>query len=172
MYPVNPVNPVKRWIFKALMLTGGPSRLDSNPVNPVTNADACRCGGGGLTGLLSWLTGLAERYPVTFAGDAAHQIANGASRTVAVMARVLGVPGSGFTRGGTGSPRSRRGRCRAATADPHDPRQFARDLRGTARHAELRAREEGHGRKRMRAGGLVGVSRRCGRVVITRRAER
>jgi len=93
---------------------------------------------------------------------------------VAVMARVLGVSGSGFHAWRHRRPSSHAVADAALLKRIRTIHANSRETYGAPRvHAELRARGEGHGRKRvarlMRAAGLVGASRRGGAAVTTRR---
>ena len=93
---------------------------------------------------------------------------------IAVMARVLGVSESGF-HAWRRRPTSAHARADAALLKRvRTVHASSRDLYGAPRvHAELRARGEKHGRKRiarlMRQAGLVGASRRRTGVTTTRR---
>ncbi len=100
----------------------------------------------------------------------AHQ----AAFPIAVMARVLGVSEAGFHAWRHRQPSARAIADVALLKRIRTIHASSRETYGAPRvHAELRARGEKHGRKRiarlMRAGGLVGASRRGGRVVTTRR---
>ena len=93
---------------------------------------------------------------------------------VAVMARVLGVSESGFHAWRHRRPSSHAVADAALLKRIRTIHANSRETYGAPRvHAELRARGEGHGRKRiarlMRAAGLVGASRRGGATVTTRR---
>ena len=93
---------------------------------------------------------------------------------IAVMARVLGVSESGF-HAWRRRPTSAHARADAALLKRvRTVHASSRDIYGAPRvHAELRARGEKHGRKRiarlMRQAGLVGASRRRTGVTTTRR---
>ena len=93
---------------------------------------------------------------------------------IAVMARVLGVSESGF-HAWRRRPTSAHARADAALLKRvRTVHASSRDIYGAPRvHAELRARGEKHGRKRiarlMRQAGLVGASRRRTGVATTRR---
>jgi len=93
---------------------------------------------------------------------------------VAVMARVLGVSGSGFHAWRGRQPSAHTLADAALLKRIRTIHANSRGTYGAPRvHAELRAGEEKYGRKRiarlMRAAGLAGASRRGGTVVTTRR---
>ena len=93
---------------------------------------------------------------------------------VTVMARVLGVSESGFHAWRHRQPSAHAIADAALLKRIRTIHASSRETCGAPRvHAELRAGGEKHGRKRiarlMRAGGLVGASRRGGTVVTTRR---
>ena len=93
---------------------------------------------------------------------------------VVVMARVLGVSESGFHAWRNRHPSAHTVADAALLKRIRTVHASSRETYGAPRiHAELRARGEKHGRKRiarlMRAAGLAGASRRGGSVVTTRR---
>jgi len=101
--------------------------------------------------------------------------ANQAVFPVALMARVLGVSESGFHAWRRRAPSARAVADAVLLKRVRTIHASSRETYGAPRvHAELRAEEERHGRKRiarlMRAAGLVGASRRrTGGVTTTRR---
>jgi len=93
---------------------------------------------------------------------------------VAVMARVLGVSESGFHAWRHRQPSAHAVADAALLKRIRTVHASSRETYGAPRiHAELRARGEKHGRKRiarlMRAAGLIGACRRGGTAVTTRR---
>ncbi len=100
--------------------------------------------------------------------------ANQADFPIAVMARVLGVSGSGYHAWRQRVPSARAQADAVLLTSIRTIHIGPRQTYGAPRvHAELCARGKRHGRKRiarlMRAAGLVGASRRRGDVVTTRR---
>lgn len=100
--------------------------------------------------------------------------ANQASFPIALMARVLGVSKSGYYAWRHRPPSARAVADAALLKRVRTVHAASRQTYGAPRvHAELRARGERHGRKRvarlMRAAGLVGASHRRGGPVTTRR---
>src|SRR5258708_3428515 len=93
---------------------------------------------------------------------------------IATMARVLGVSKAGYYAWLRRSPSARAVADRVLIKRIRTIHVTSHETYGVPRiHAEVRAVGEKHGRKRiarlMRAGGIVGVSRRRGAVVTTRR---
>ena len=93
---------------------------------------------------------------------------------IATMARVLGVSKAGYYAWLRRSPSARAVADRVLIKRIRTIHVTSHETYGVPRiHAELRAAGEKHGRKRiarlMRAAGIVGVSRRRGTVVTTRR---
>src|SRR5205823_12573408 len=93
---------------------------------------------------------------------------------IATMARVLGVSKAGYYAWRRRSPSARAVADRVLMKRIRTIHVTSHETYGAPRiHAELRAAGEKHGRKRiarlMRAAGIVGVSRRRGTVVTTRR---
>jgi putative transposase len=100
--------------------------------------------------------------------------ANRADFPIAAMASVLGVSGSGYHAWLRRAPSARAASDELLMKKVRSIHLGSRETYGAPRvHAELRARGECHGRKRiarlMRAAGLVGVSRRRGGIATTRR---
>jgi len=100
--------------------------------------------------------------------------ANRAAFPIAAMASVLGVSGSGYHAWLRRAPSARAASDELLMKKVRSIHLGSRETYGAPRvHAELRARGECHGRKRiarlMRAAGLVGVSRRRGGIATTRR---
>src|SRR5438270_473543 len=93
---------------------------------------------------------------------------------IAAMARVLGVSKAGYYAWRRRPPSARAVADRVLMKRIRTSHVTSHETYGAPRiHAELRAAREKHGRKRiarlMRAAGIVGVSRRRGTVVTTRR---
>jgi putative transposase len=100
--------------------------------------------------------------------------ANQAEFPIAAMARVLGVSASGYHAWRKRAPSGRAAADELLMKTVRTIHLGSRETYGAPRvHAELRARGERHGRKRiarlMRAAGLTGVSRRRGGITTTRR---
>lgn len=102
--------------------------------------------------------------------------ANQADFPIAAMARVLGVSESGYHAWRLRAPSERAAADELLMKKVRTIHLGSRETYGVPRvHAELRARGERHGRKRiarlMRDAGLTGVSRRRGGITTTRRDQ-
>lgn len=169
---------IRAWVAQASRKEGGRRKRAKACWRPnVTNSAICAARTSNCacsaTFSLEWRPGLHAR-PEPCVRIFEFMTANQATFPIATMARVLGVSEAGYHAWRKRSPSKKQEADTKLLQRVHTLHVSSRETYKAPRvHAELRARGEKHGRKRiarlMRAAGLVGASRRRAGVTTTRR---